>query len=227
MIKTIIDNIPFELNREQVFKSLHVDEYDDDAETLEIFIEEAKSLGRPMAAYGVAQIDSKENDTVIIEGIKFTSKVLKVNLDHVGRVFPYVCTCGVELENWALSKNDPLEQYWAYTINQRILGQAIAVARKQIIESYNTGKISQMNPGSLENWPINQQTKLFELLGDATERIGVKLTESFLMMPTKSVSGIYFSNEATYENCQLCPILACPNRRASYDSKLFNEKYNS
>ena len=81
-----------------------------------------------------------------------------------------------------------------------------------------------MNPGSLPDWPISQQRPLFDLVGKAAE-IGVHLTDSYLMRPLKSVSGILFATDVTYENCQLCPVERCPNRRAPYDPTLFDRKY--
>jgi hypothetical protein len=83
-----------------------------------------------------------------------------------------------------------------------------------------------MNPGSLENWPISEQKPLFSLFGDVEKLIGVRLSDSFLMFPIKSVSGIYFPTESSFASCQLCPREKCPNRRAKYDPEL-KEKYMS
>ncbi|MGE5222062.1 MAG: vitamin B12 dependent-methionine synthase activation domain-containing protein, partial [Omnitrophica WOR_2 bacterium] len=86
-------------------------------------------------------------------------------------------------------------------------------------------KLAAMNPGSLEDWPLSEQNSLFALLGDVTETTGVRLTDSMLMQPTKSVSGIYFTSAEGFASCQLCPRQACPNRRATYDPDLFQQKY--
>ncbi len=66
---------------------------------------------------------------------------------------------------------------------------------------------------------------LFALLGDVRSAIGVELTDSLLMVPRKSVSGILFVAEETFASCQLCPRQDCPNRRAPYDAGLFERKY--
>jgi hypothetical protein len=55
--------------------------------------------------------------------------------------------------------------------------------------------------------------------------VGVRLTDSCLMMPTKSVSGIRFPTETSFESCQLCPRDDCPGRRAPYDSGLYDRRY--
>lgn len=82
-----------------------------------------------------------------------------------------------------------------------------------------------MSPGSLEDWPVSQQSALFSLLGDTQHAIGVQLTESCLMVPTKSVSGIRFPMEDSFESCQLCPREDCPGRRAPYDEALYARRF--
>jgi len=54
--------------------------------------------------------------------------------------------------------------------------------------------------------------------------IGVTLTESMLMIPRKSISGIFFPTERMFFSCQLCPRENCPARESSYDETL-KEKY--
>jgi hypothetical protein len=82
-----------------------------------------------------------------------------------------------------------------------------------------------MSPGRLEDWPLTEQESLFALLGDTEAKIGVRLTGSMLMYPTKSVSGILFSTEERFETCQLCPRKGCPNRKMPYDEGLYACKY--
>jgi predicted transcriptional regulator len=74
-----------------------------------------------------------------------------------------------------------------------------------------------MSPGSLKDWPIEEQRALFAILGDVEGSIGVRLSESLVMIPSKSLSGIYFPTEVPFYSCQLCPRERCPSRRATYD----------
>ncbi len=83
-----------------------------------------------------------------------------------------------------------------------------------------------MNPGSLEDWPITQQKQLFSIFGNVEDLIGVKLTDSFLMIPRKSVSGIYFPTEVMFYSCQLCQRKNCEERQAPYDKSL-EDKYSA
>ena len=80
-----------------------------------------------------------------------------------------------------------------------------------------------MSPGTLEDWPIEEQSPLFSILKGVEEYIGVGLSESFLMIPKKSVSGIYFPTETTFYSCQLCIKERCPGRRAGYNEEMARE----
>ena len=141
--------------------------------------------------------------------------------------FPYLATCGTELEEWSASFDDDLlHEYWDDQIMHLALNAAVEGLR-EAIRKRNPSQTSSMNPGSLEDWPIQQQRPLFELLGDPELSVGVRLTDSFLMLPTKSVSGIQFPTEVHFENCQLCSRSDCPNRRAPYDAHLYEARYGA
>jgi hypothetical protein len=80
-----------------------------------------------------------------------------------------------------------------------------------------------MSPGSLEDWPIQEQAALFNLLGDTESELGVRLSDSLLMIPRKSISGIFFPAEGSFESCRLCPRRNCQGRRAAHDPGLRRE----
>ena len=131
---------------------------------------------------------------------------------------PYIATCGAEVEAWADGLTDPLERYWADKLKLALLGAVMGELKETLRAVYFTGEtyMAALNPGSLPQWPISEQTKLFAMLGDGAEKIGVTLKPSYLMVPTKSCSGIYFAHSGHYENCMLCPRIDCPNRRAPF-----------
>ncbi|MGI5837685.1 MAG: vitamin B12 dependent-methionine synthase activation domain-containing protein [Chloroflexota bacterium] len=221
----ILNDIRMRLPEEALMKQLRLDRNSPYAETAREMIHEAESMGNPKALFGVAYIDDRGDDFVVIDGVRFSSRILAVNLQETHRVFPYVATCGVELDAWAKSFDDLLQRYWADQICQA----AVRVARLAVVEllqkRYQPGKLSRMGPGSLTDWPIEEQRPLFRLLGDTENTINVRLTDSMLMVPTKSVSGIYFATAESYENCMLCPRPSCPNRRAPYDPNLYDTRY--
>ena len=61
--------------------------------------------------------------------------------------------------------------------------------------------------------------------GQYDDAIGVRLTETMLMVPNKSVSGFQFPTDVAFESCELCPREGCPGRRAIYNPELFDSHY--
>ncbi len=220
----VIECAPFRVDMELLLRRLHVDPDDRDAGLVREMALRAQEIGRPKALFREVFIEERTEDGVVLDGVRFTSRILRVNFDKIYRVFPYLATCGTELEDWAASFDDMLEEYRADQIMLMALNAATEGLRDEI-RKRNPSQTSSMNPGSLEDWPIQQQRPLFELLGDPATAVGVRLTESCLMLPTKSVSGIQFPTEVHFENCQLCSRSDCPNRRAPYDHHLLETRY--
>ncbi len=225
MEATVIKNIPFNVDLKELQEKLRIKEDSSYVSRLEELINEARKVANIKALYKLAYIEEKGEDFVVINGTKFTSKVMRVNLDKVNRVFVFVATCGKELEEWSEKHTDMLEMFWADAIKESALRCAITTLNKNIEEKYQPGNTGEMNPGSLGDWPISEQKGLFKLLGNTEELVGVQLKPSFLMTPVKSVSGIIFASESNYKNCQLCPMDKCPSRKAPYDEELL-KKYN-
>ena len=221
----VLDNVPFQIDTGQLYKNLRIKEGSELVARLNHLVDKAQAIGRPKASYRVAFIESRGDDQIIIDGVMLTSRVLRVNLEKAHRVFPYVATCGLELEDWSSTINDMLEKYWADVIKEMALRVAFKHLNEHLIGHFQPGKISRMNPGSLPDWPLPEQQQLFALLGGGPASIGIKLTDSFLMVPIKSVSGIWFPNEESFESCRLCPREKCPGRRAPYDPDLYDRKY--
>ena len=107
----------------------------------------------------------------------------------------------------------------------QILNSAVSFLERYIAEHHNTGNLSIMTPGSLKDWPIEEQRPLFTILGDTVNTIGVHVTESLVMFPTHSISGIMFPTEIRFESCQLCPRKKCSGRRAPYDKDMYERRY--
>jgi hypothetical protein len=173
----------------------------------------------PVVAFRAGFVDEKRNDGVVIDGVAFTSRVLRRNLEGVGRVFPFVLTLGRDIDGLIDASRDMLEKYLLDEIANLALREARRRFEGQLRSAFALEKISYMAPGSLEDWPIEQQKPLFGLLPGVEAALGVRLTESLLMLPRKSISGIYFPSEANFFSCQLCPREHCDGRKARYDKK--------
>jgi len=142
----------------------------------------------------------------------------------VERVFPFIITIGLDLEKRAGECGDPLKQYYLEGLADMAVGKVAQRLEDHLKKTFGLAKLSSMSPGSLEDWPITQQEPLFSLFEDVAKPVAVRLTEHMLMVPRKSVSGICFPTEVSFQSCQLCPRKDCPGRRAAYDRDL-RKKY--
>jgi hypothetical protein len=58
---------------------------------------EAEEIARPKYIYKVSSIHERGEDFVILDGIKFRSRVMSVNLSALNRAFPLIATSGNEI----------------------------------------------------------------------------------------------------------------------------------
>jgi hypothetical protein len=221
----VLDSIPFDIEMPALVKKLRLRSESAMSGDLARLAAEAQHIARPKGLYRLAFVEDRSAADVIIDGVRFSSRVLQVNLQDTHRAFLYVATCGVELAEWYGAQDGLLEKFWAETIAEMALRAAIRAVRQDLERRYRPGPLSTMNPGSLADWPLEQQRELFELLGNTEETVGVRLNESMLMLPTKSVSGILFATNSRFESCQLCPREHCRERRAPYDPTLMDSRY--
>lgn len=222
----ILTDIPVNISTEQVLDKIQARNKPQFASEVEKMLARALTLAKPKAVYNSAFITEKGEDFVIASNQKLQSRVLRVNLDAVHRFFPYVVTCGRELANWAESFSGMLQRFFAEAICEVVLMTAVKYMEEDLEARFRPGHISSMNPGSLGDWPLQEQTKVFAMLGDTSASIGVELTESCLMLPVKSLSGILFTTDHDFKNCMLCPRETCTGRRAPYDRELYGKKYS-
>lgn len=218
MKKRIVDHFAIKITDQELAGTLRLvnDPSDEDFQTATGMLREALGCARPRFVYGLAGIDEKGEDYIVVEGQRIVSTLVRQNVDKIHRIVPYVATCGVEAEDWSHQYTDFLEHFWADEIKNLILYHSIGVMHQTIQSEYfPVGDMSAMSPGSLPAWPVTGQTSLFDLIGQVKESVGVSLTDSCLMIPGKSVSGFYFASDSHFENCRLCPRQRCPNRKAA------------
>jgi hypothetical protein len=217
-----LEHIPVNLDLEEIKRRLHTGKSGDWSQ-VQTLVEEAQSLISAKAVYKVCYIDSKREDAITIGGRSLKSRVLRKNLNNVERVFPYVVTIGNELEDEMRAYNDLLKKYYLDTIGNVALTATQKYLKDQLRSRYALDGMSCMSPGSLKDWAIEEQRSLFSILGDVESSIGVSLNETLVMIPNKSLSGIYFPTEIPFYSCQLCQRENCPTRKAPYDETLTRE----
>jgi len=221
----IVDSVPLQLNFDELCQRLRVNVESARAEEVKLLVEQAEAIARPKGLYKLGFIDEKGDDYIVVDGLPFKSRILRVNVGETQRVFFFVATCGEELDSWASSRPSLLLRYYAETIQEIALQRAFEALEADIQERYRSGKTAIMTPGSLEDWPLSEQLSVFAILGDPRAKVGVDLNDSFLMKPMKSVAGVIFSTQLNFESCQLCPREGCSGRRSPYEPDLYAKRY--
>ena len=218
----VFDDIPFFIDEKVFLQELRMERFHPLFPELRKLADEVGEIIKPKAIYRLCYIEDRDESSVTFGGQKFESKILSRNVKDVERAFAYIATCGIEVDQHFENDGDMLKQYWLDTIKEMALEQALDFLFAEIKKRHGLKKLPSMSPGSgtREVWPIEQQTQLFSLFGDVKRLIGVTLTDSMLMIPNKSVSGICFAQGIEFITCQLCPRENCQGRKAPYDPHL-------
>ncbi|HVO83471.1 MAG TPA: vitamin B12 dependent-methionine synthase activation domain-containing protein [Syntrophobacteria bacterium] len=225
MTEKIVDQVPLRFDVASILARAGLEVKPAHLTLAEDLARDAAALGRPRALYRASYLRKETERTVVVDGVTLTSRVLRVNLEPVDRAFPFVATCGWELDRWVMEKDEPLQRRVADVISEFALYSALGALKARLREEYRLATISRMSPGSLEDWPLYEQKLLFQLFDDAERAVGVRLTDDLMMLPRKSLSGILFATEDLFESCLLCPREECPARLMPYDRDLFTRRY--
>lgn len=157
--------------------------------------------------------------SININNISFdTHKIVYGQLKKSDSVAVFLSTAGKELgirTRRAMSEGDPLTGY-IYDIIGSIVVDAAADRMQAELEKtvINDGRkiTNRYSPGYC-GWDVSQQHKLFRLVPD--NFCGIRITESALMDPIKSISGIIGIGKSVKYNhytCSLCDMKECAFR---------------
>jgi hypothetical protein len=176
--------------------------------------------------YRFIEIDSIREDSVRLKGgIALASRKLSKTLAHCEEIVSFVGTIGSRLEDEIkrLTKGNRVSQ--AY-----ILDAMGSVAVENMVDEFQKEMTDvlkrahkratlRFSPGYCD-WPLTEQRKLFRLF-DAYD-LNVTLTDSCLMQPRKSISGLFgvipfkaHRSAALYNPCSDCRRKGCSMRRST------------
>lgn len=144
-------------------------------------LDEAHALIAPAAVHTILPVDE----------VAFEGTLVARALAGATQVALAICTIGPALEERVrelFATGDPLRAMALDGAGVAALGLVSQIVGERICEEaaargLRTGM--RVSPGQ-EGWPLEQQRALFDLL--PAEQIGVRLNESCLMIPQKSVS---------------------------------------
>ena len=131
----------------------------------------------------------------------------------------FICTSGVEFEAYQqrLMKEDDLVRVFIADALGSVIAEKCADRMEEVlqesIDKLGWHHTNRFSPGYC-GWHVSQQQRLFPLFHGET--CGVKLTDSSLMLPIKSVSGIIglgpYVRHMDY-SCGLCTFQQCYKRK--------------
>lgn len=189
---------------------------------IEQFITACQIIAAPTAAYRI--IESPQFDNTLkelkMEGLTFAlGKNITNLLKKSEKVLVYAVTIGFEVEKLAKQKmeeGNTLDSF-IYDIIGSEMAENTGILFHQSLEKKmnNIGlKVSnRFSPGYCD-WNLNSQHNLFSLLGDLN--CGISLTNSSLMIPVKSVSGIIGIGSELKRldyTCRICNDKSCLKRK--------------
>ena len=146
-------------------------------------------------------------------------KIIERQLQGAEAYALFICTCGQEYEAYQQhlkAENDMVLVFIADALGSVIAEKCADEMEKNLqesIEKLGWHHTNRFSPGYC-GWHVSQQQKLFPLFEGKT--CGVRLTESSLMLPIKSVSGIIGVGKEVRRldyTCGFCDFKQCYKRR--------------
>ena len=186
--------------------------------------EELLPLGDIRAEYRIFQGISliREEKTLQVEGVTFNVKpIIYRQIKEAEEAALFICTAGPvigEMSRNSMKSGDLLKGYVYDVIGSEVVEAAADMMQEGLRKSMAAlGKeiTNRFSPGYC-GWDVAEQHNLFSFFKD--NFCGITLTESALMNPVKSVSGLIGIGEhvkyAPYQ-CHLCDDKNCIYRKKS------------
>ncbi|MGD9143465.1 MAG: vitamin B12 dependent-methionine synthase activation domain-containing protein [Dehalococcoidia bacterium] len=161
------------------------------------------------------------NKIKILGDVTIKSKVLAILMKKCRKVAVFALTIGPYLEEmvaYLAEKNMVLQATVLDAIGSAAAEKLAGLVQEKIkLKAAEEGLVigRRFSPGYCD-WPVKQQEKVFRLLDGDTA--GIRLNESSLMIPQKSVSGVIGiglpgKGIEEYNPCVTCLKKDCPGRR--------------
>ena len=185
---------------------------------------EIRNILTPECAYIISSsVDCNSNKGEIkIGNVVFkTGKIISSSLKEISQTAIFIGTLGKTYDIWLEEKKkieDPYVEYLADLIGSEIAESIAKWVHKKIEEHFTKEQQNCSNrysPGYC-GWNVKEQKKIFVFFPKDT--CGITLTESSLMLPIKSVSGIIgIGKNVEWKDypCEVCNVPFCYKNRRS------------
>ena len=184
-------------------------------------IESASQLIEPQYSSVIRNVDRVEDARVFLGDTIFESQIIAHLMQGCQKAVIFAVTIGglLEMKVQQLAKaGRVLEEAVVDAVGSAAAEQAAAAVQNRVREIANAqgmGISLRFSPGYCD-WAIDQQTMIFHALNGRSA--GIRLTDSCLMVPRKSVSGVigmsaHGKDLETWSPCRTCKQRNCPGRR--------------
>ena len=188
---------------------------------VEKYITECLRISSPEGAFVLAEaLESSSKEEIAIPGPVFDSgKIIHKMLRHSEKYAFFVVTAGPEPEELArslIAEGNYLEAYIVDLLASALVDSAADQIQEQVRNMAKGSSLritNRYSPGYC-SWNVEEQQKLFSLFPEGC--CGISLSESSLMNPVKSISGIIgIGSEVKYQDytCEICSMLNCQFRK--------------
>ncbi|RQV98001.1 hypothetical protein EH221_02875, partial [bacterium] len=159
-------SIPVQVDYDECLKKIYPDRLPPKDDLLKTIVIEIQAIIQPQSIFRLAWIESVEPEGVVIDRIRFESPLLPKTLHEICLVLPYIITLGQKLDDKISAADNLLEQFYIDQIGNLLLRKCGIYLESYLKNSYKIQQLSSISPGSLTDWPIEEQKPLFSLFGD-------------------------------------------------------------
>lgn len=178
------------MNKADILRYMRVNSKTQDKQILDLVDEAIETINNVVSPKTLYQIfDCKVTDDELIIGNKiFKSKRLAQNLQGCTKVVMFGATLGVECDRLikTTSTTDVAKAMALQAVAAEKIEEVCDNLEKTIKLEHNVSLRQRYSPGYFD-LDITEQKKFFSML-ELTKRIGLTLTDTCEMIPTKSVS---------------------------------------
>jgi hypothetical protein len=189
-------------------------------------IEEALRILQPAYLIRRFPIESITDSGVVIGGQSFRSRIVANKLQGHDYTWMYIATSGKEISEYLETVEDPLDKYILDQIAYFGCVQAMEEMTQAIDTQLGIARHIKLSPGSIIDWSVEEVKKFFLLLEGDYQKLGVRVLDSGLIDPLKSVSGVLVAAEEEFESCDICERANCPNRKTPFDEEKYSQMIN-
>lgn len=189
-------------------------------EMIEAIYSEIDKICRPQYLFTIHQGEVLNNISINISGERFTTgKMITSFLKGAERFCVFTTSSGIEYDEYKkkLRKtSDPLKEFIADSIGSVVAEACVSKVSEELMLLKGDEEFTfPYSPGYC-GWKLTEQRKLLSLMPD--KPCGITLTDSCLMMPIKSVSGIMAMGKNVLRREYGCSI--CDNIKNCYKRKI-------